>query len=84
MLRRPIASSDTTTVSYGTNGVSSVTNNGITTGYSRTVSGSTATMVVTDAQSLVTTIVSDMSKYRPTSVTDPLSRVTTMTWDSVG
>lgn len=83
-IKRPSASSDTTTVSYGTNGVTSVTNNGVITGYSRTLSGTTATMVVTDAQSHTTTIVSDMIKYRPTSITDALSRTTSFAYDSVG
>ncbi len=83
-VRRPSASSDTLTVS-GTNGaVTSVTNNGITTGYNRSVSGTTATMIVTDAQSYQTTIVSDMGKYRPVSVTDPLGRVTNLVYDTLG
>lgn len=83
---RPSASSDTTTVSYSTTTgwVSSVANDGITTGYSRTLSGTTATTVVTDALSHATTIVSDMTKFRPISITDALSRTTTMSYDSMG
>lgn len=83
-VRRPGAGSDNLTVSYGVNGVSSVTNEGVTTSYNRTVSGSTATMVVTDALSNQTTIVSDMVKYRPTSVTDALTNTTSYTYDGNG
>lgn len=83
-IRKPSASTDTTVVSYGANGVSSVTSNGVTTSYNRTLSGSTATMVVTDAQSHTTTVVSDMTKYRPTSVTDALGHTTSLTYDGLG
>lgn len=65
-------------------GTWSVTNEGVTTSYARSVSGSTATMVVTDAQSNTTTIVSDMTKVRPTSVTDALNKTTSMTYDANG
>lgn len=81
-LRRPGASSDTTTVSRS-GGTTTVTRDGVTTVYNRSVSGSTATMTVTDAQSHVTTVISDLTKFRPTSVTDPLSRTTAMTYDSL-
>lgn len=83
-IRRPGASSDSTTLSRTSGQVTSITRDGITTGYSYSVSGSTATMVVTDAQSHSTTIVSDLTKYRPTSVTDALSHTTSYTYDSVG
>ncbi|MCW3847696.1 hypothetical protein OF829_10630 [Sphingomonas sp. LB-2] len=83
-LRRPSAGSDTMTVSSSSGYVSSVTRDGITTNYSYSVSGSTGTMVVTDAQSHSTTIVSDRNKFRPTSVTDALSRTTSYAYDSVG
>ncbi len=83
-VRRPSASSDTTTISYSSGKVNSVTNNGVTTGYGYSVSGSTATMVVTDALSNATTIVSDLSKYRPTSITNAAGKVTTMAYDSLG
>ncbi|MDB5581006.1 MAG: repeat protein [Bradyrhizobium sp.] len=83
-VRRPSASSDTTTVSYGANGVSAVIINGVTTSYSRSVSGSTGTIVVTDALSHASTVVADLNKQRITSITDPLSRVTTLSYDTVG
>lgn len=83
-IRRPGASSDTTTISYSSGQVTSVTRDGVTTGYSRSVSGSTATMTITDAASHVTTVVSDLTIGRPTSVTDPLSRQTQYQYDSYG
>jgi YD repeat-containing protein len=82
-IRRPGASSDTTTISRS-GYVTSVTRDGVTTNYSYSVSGSTATMVVTDANSEQTTIVSDTTIGRPTSVTDPLSRTTSYQYDSAG
>jgi YD repeat-containing protein len=83
-IRRPGASSTTTSASLGSGVVSSVTNEGVTTNYSRSVSGSTATMVVTNALSQATTIVSDLASGRPTSVTDPLSHTTGFSYDSDG
>jgi YD repeat-containing protein len=83
-VRRPTASSDTTTISYTSGKVSSVTNNGVATGYNYSVAGSTATMVVTDALTNQTTIVSDLTKYRPTSVTNAAGKTTSMTYDSLG
>lgn len=84
-IRRPGASSDTTSISYSAGSiVSSVTREGVTTSYSRSVSGSTATETITDAASHVTTVVSDLNVGRPTSVTDPLSRATSYTYDSYG
>ncbi|MFN3818962.1 RHS repeat-associated core domain-containing protein [Blastomonas sp.] len=83
-IRKPGASADTTSITYGTNGVTSVTRDGVTTGYARSVSGSTGTMVVTNALSQQTTIVSDLAIGRPTSVTDPLSRTTGYTYDGNG
>ncbi|HEX8526225.1 MAG TPA: RHS repeat domain-containing protein, partial [Allosphingosinicella sp.] len=56
----------------------------MTTGYSRSVSGSTATMTVTNALSQQTTIVSNLTTGRPTSVTDALGRATSYQYDSSG
>ncbi len=78
-IRRPTAGSDTTTWSSNT-----ITRDGIATTYNYSVSGSTATMVVTDAQSNSTTIVSDKNKFRITSITDALSRTTSYSYDSIG
>ncbi|HEX8480314.1 MAG TPA: RHS repeat domain-containing protein, partial [Allosphingosinicella sp.] len=84
-IRRPGASSATTTIGYASgSNVSSVTNEGVTTGYSRSVSGSTATMTVTNALGQVSTIVSDLAVGRPTSATDPLGRTTSWQYDSHG
>src|SRR6218665_1007796 len=83
-IRRPGAGSDTTSVSYSSGQVTSVTREGVTTGYSRSVTGSTATMTVTNALSQVTTVVSNLTLDRVTSVTDPLSRVTSYGYDGDG
>ncbi len=84
-IRRPGVSSDSISVTYGTGGiVTSVTKDGVTTGYSRSVSGSTATTTVTNALSQATTIVSDLNVGRVTSVTDPQSHTTSFTYDSNG
>jgi len=83
-IRRPGATSDTTTYTVSGGQVSSVVNEGVTTSYSRSVSGTTATMTVTNALSQAATIVSDTTTGRPTSVTDPLSRVSSYQYDTNG
>ncbi len=65
-------------------GVMTVTRDGIATTYARTVSGSTATMTVTDAQSHTNVIVSDLAIGRPTSVTNALGKTISYTYDSNG
>lgn len=83
-IRRPGAASDTTTIAYSGagNSVSSVTRDGVTTAYSRSVSGTTATMTVTNALSQATRIDSDLTSGRPTLVTDPLGHRTSFDYDS--
>jgi RHS repeat-associated protein len=83
-VRRPGATSDTTTYTLSGGQVGSVTNEGVATSYSRSVSGTTATMTVTNALSQATTIVSDTVTGRPTSITDPLSRTSSYQYDSNG
>jgi RHS repeat-associated protein len=84
-VRYPGSSSDDISVAYTTGGtVSSVTRAGVTTTYSRSVSGSTATTTITDAASHSSTVVADTSKAAITSVTDALSRTTSYTYDSSG
>ena len=82
-IRRPGAASDSTSVTYNnsTSVVSSVTSDGVATSYSRSVSGSTATMTVTNALSQVMTIVSNLTVGRPTSVTNALSQTTGFQYD---
>lgn len=83
-IRRPGSSSDDISVTFSSGIVTSVTRDGITTNYSRSVSGSNATTTITDAASQVTTVVADTSLTRITSVTDPLSRTTAYQYDSSG
>jgi YD repeat-containing protein len=83
-IRRPGASADSTSASLTGEVVTAVTNSGVTTGYSRSVSGSTATMTITNALSQVSTVVSNLTTGRPTSVTDPLSRTTAYQYDTSG
>lgn len=64
--------------------VTGVTSNGVTTTYARTVSGSMATMTVTDPLGNHSTIVSDLNLGRPTSVTDARGKATTYGYDSYG
>lgn len=85
------SSADNIVVSYGTGGyVSSVVKNGVTTNYSYSLVGSTATMTITNSLSQITKIVSDLTIGRPTSVTvDPgasphLNRTTSYTYDTSG
>lgn len=83
-LRRPGASSDSTTFSYSSSPfyVSSVTRDGVTTGYSRSVSGTTATTTISYANGGQTVVVADTATGRITSITDPLNRTSTATYDS--
>ncbi|MBO9715036.1 RHS repeat domain-containing protein [Sphingomonas sp.] len=83
-IRRPGEGSASFAVGGTTGAVTSVTRDGITTSYSRSVSGSTATMTVTDAQSHSTVIVSNLTTGRPTSVTDATSKTTSYTYDGYG
>ena len=64
--------------------VTSATSEGVTTTYSRVVVGSTATMTVTNPLSETNVVVSDLTKGRPTSVTDGLSKKTSFGYDSYG
>lgn len=82
-IKRPGESSPSFSASSAT-AVTSVTKDGVTTGYSRSVSGGTATMTVTDALSHSTTVVSNLSVGRSTSVTDALGYAISYTYDSYG
>jgi RHS repeat-associated protein len=83
-IRRPGASSDTLSATLSSGVVTAVTNAGVATSYSRSVSGSTGTMTVTNALSQATTIVSDLTIGRPTSVTDALSHTTSYSYETSG
>jgi YD repeat-containing protein len=84
-IRRPGSSTDNISVTYVTGRyVSSVVRDGATTNYAYSISGNTATMVVTDAMSKQRVIVSDRALGRPLSVTDELARVTTYQYDVNG
>jgi RHS repeat-associated protein len=83
-IRRPGAASDTTTIAYSGGIASSVTNEGVTKTYSRSVIGSTATMTVTDPLSNTEVITSDLNIGRPTSFKDELNRTTSFQYDSNG
>ena len=88
-IRRPGSLNDTTTITGTPAAVASVTRDGVRTNYARVVNGTTATMTITaddgnpnTATDPVTTIVSDLSIGRPTSVTDPLNRTTSYQYDA--
>jgi RHS repeat-associated protein len=83
-IRRPGATSDTTTITGTSAAVTSVTRDGVTTHYSRSVSGTTATMIVTNALSQQTTVVSDLTIGRPTSVTNALGKTSAFSYDASG
>lgn len=85
-IRRPGVSTDSTSATYSTSTgvVGSVTSDGVTTSYSRSVSGSTATMTITNALSQTMTVVSDLTLGRPLSVTNALSQTTSYQYDSTG
>lgn len=80
-IRRPGASSDTTSATINTGKVTSVVKEGVTTSYARSVSGSTATMTATNALGQTTTVVSDLTVGRPTSITNALSKTTSYQYD---
>jgi RHS repeat-associated protein len=88
-IQRPGASSASTTISYsGTPSyVSSITIDGMTTNYSRVVSGSTATTTITDAFSNQTIAQADLTVGRVTKLTEVRTagnRVTNLTYDTSG
>lgn len=80
-IRRPGASSDNITLTYSP-ALSAVTRDGVSTSYSRTVSGTTATTTITDANSGVTTAVADLTLSRVTKLTNELTRETNYVYDT--
>ncbi|MEJ7777003.1 MAG: RHS repeat-associated core domain-containing protein [Sphingomicrobium sp.] len=84
-VRRPGSTADNVSYAYGTSGtVSSATKDGVSTSYSRVVSGSTGTMTVTNALSQASVVTSDLNIGRPTSFKDALNRTTTFSYESSG
>lgn len=81
-IRRPGSTSDNITIAYTNGVVSSVTKDGITTNYARSVSGDTVTMTVTDALSDQTVITSSLATKRPTSIKDELNQTTSYQFDA--
>jgi RHS repeat-associated protein len=82
-IRRPGSSSDDISVTLSGGIVTQVIRDGVTTGYSRSVSGSNATTTITAGGNSMA-VVADTSLARITSVTDPLSRQTAYQYDSSG
>jgi YD repeat-containing protein len=86
-IRRPGSSADDISVTFSGNFVTQIVRDGVTTTYSRVVSGTDATTTITavdgDAGTTdpQTVVVADLSLGRITSVTDPLGRVTTYQYD---
>jgi RHS repeat-associated protein len=83
-IQLPGESSPSTVATIGANGVTSVTRNGVTTGYNRSVAGNTATTVITNALSQSRTVVADISKGRITSVQNELGKTSSNQYDSSG
>jgi RHS repeat-associated protein len=86
--KRPGAGSNSTSVTYGSGRVSSVVNNGVTTNYSRVVSGTTATTTITGTSQPTQVVVADLSLGQITKVTVQASgqpdRVTQYGYDTSG
>ncbi|WP_343517780.1 RHS repeat-associated core domain-containing protein [Sphingomonas sp.] len=84
-IKRPGSTADDISISYGTGGVvTSVANDGVTTGYARSVSGSTATTTITNALSQATIVIADLTRGRVTSVKNALNQTTSYQFDTSG
>jgi len=84
-IRRPGSATDDIAIAYGTAGVvTSITKDGVTTGYARSVSGSTATTTVTDALSQATVVEADLTRGRVTSLKNPLNQIVSHQFDVNG
>ncbi len=82
-IKRPGESTASFSVNSAT-AVTSATRNGITTSYARSVTGSTATMTVTNALSETRVIESNLSIGQPVEMTDGAGKTTEFTYDSYG
>jgi len=83
-IRRPGAANDEISLTLTDGKVTSATSGGVTTSYSRVVSGSNVTTTVTDALNRQTMVVSNLDTGRPISVTDALGRTTSYQYDAAG
>jgi RHS repeat-associated protein len=83
-IRRPGAAADTTSYVLSGGQVTSATVEGVTHTYARTVSGTTATMTVTDPLSHSRVVTSDLTIGRPTALRDELNRTTSFQYDASG
>lgn len=83
-IRRPGAASDTTSISYGTNGrVSSIIHDSKTKIYSWTV-GSTTTVSTSTSAGETSSVTSTTTAQQPTSATNGTSNTTSFTYDANG
>lgn len=80
-VKRPGAAANNVSIVYSP-GLSSVTIDGVTTNYSRSVAGTTATTTVTNALSGVKTAVADLTLSRITKITDELGNATNYAFDT--
>jgi RHS repeat-associated protein len=83
-IRRPGATSNTTSYTLSNGTVSSVTKEGVTKSYARSVSGNTVTMTITDPLSHSKVITSSLTVGRPSSIQDELGRTTSLQYDANG
>ena len=81
-IRRPGEATSSTVATIGANGVTAVTNYGVTTNYNRSVVGNVVTMTVTDALSNQKVVISDLAKGRITSVKNELNQTTSYQYDT--
>jgi len=83
-VRRPGSSTDDVSVTFTSGKVTSVTRDGLTTGYSWSSGSGTATVTKTDPSSGTTVVVSDPAVGQPISITNGTSDTVTRTFDSSG
>lgn len=83
-IKRPGAASDNVTVSYGANGVSSLTRDGVTYTYSYVDSGTTRTTTVTDPLGKTRVYVGDTATNVLSSFTNEVGNTTSYLHDSQG
>jgi RHS repeat-associated protein len=83
-IRRPGEASASFSVSGTVGAVTGVTRDGVTTSYSRSVVGTTATMTKTNPLSQTNVIVSNTTTGRPTAITNGAGKTTSYTYDGNG